>query len=181
MELPVPGRVVDFPTQSPVGQATPISRVAPIPRRATTRPQPRPRPVAPHPISPSRPVTNSVPSTPSTPYYVPPQPTMRTPQTAESKPEATPAANGVQWDMDIHQRWSSRVDQTSGILNGTRAAAEAARVLGVPKLSLSRYKTLQALLLSSPVLSTRWTREGNTLHVKTSIASGPSIENTSTQ
>ena len=165
-------------TQTPVGQVTPISRVAPIPRRATTRPQPRPRPVAPHPISPSRPVTNLV---PSTPYYVPTQPTMRPPQTAESKPEVTSAANGVPWDMDIHQRWSSRVDQTSGILNGTRAAAEAARVLGVPKLSLSRYKTLQALLLSSPLLSTRWTREGNTLHVKTSIASGSSIENTPTQ
>ena len=157
-------------TKAPVAAVTPIPRVAPVPRRATTRLQTPPRPATPQPISPRRPVTN----------LVPPQPPVHPPQTAEQKPEATSTANGVPWDMDIHQRWYSRVDQTSGILNGTRAAAEAARVLGVPKLSLSRYKTLQALLSSSPVLSMRWTREGNTLHVKTSLASGTSIESAPT-
>lgn len=167
-------------TQTPVVPATPISRAAPVPRRTTTRPQARPRPVAPNLISPRRPVTNLVPPTSSVAQYSPLQPPTHPLLNAESKSEATSVANGVPWDMDIHQRWASRVDQTSGILNGTRAAAEAARVLGVPKLSLSRYKTLQALLSSSPVLSMRWTREGNTLHVKTSLASGSNIESTST-
>jgi hypothetical protein len=68
--------------------------------------------------------------------------------------------------MDINERWSQRVDGTTGILNGTRAAAEAARVLGVPKLSSSRYKTLQSLLSSSTLLSANWSRQGNTLHLK---------------
>ena len=170
-------------TQTPVAQVTPDPRVTPGPRRLTTRPLARPRPTAPHLTTQHRPVTNLVPPTPSptSPPYVPPQPTVLPPQATESKPEATSSTNGVAWDMDIHQRWSSRVDQTSGILNGTRAAAEAARVLGVPKLSSSRYKTLQALLSSSSVLSMRWTREGNTLHAQTSPPNGSSIESTSTR
>jgi len=87
-------------------------------------------------------------------------------QAPEAAPETPSIANGVAWDTDINERWSSRVDKTTGILNGTRAAAEAARVLGVPKLSSSRYKTLQSLLTSSTLLSDKWSREGNTLHNK---------------
>jgi hypothetical protein len=100
------------------------------------------------------------------PPFAPPQPTILPPQAAEPAPEAAPSANGIEWDTDINERWSSRVDKTTGILNGTRAAGEAARALGVPKLSSSRYKTLQSLLSSSTLLSAKWSREGNTLHIK---------------
>tara|TARA_B100000809_G_scaffold160476_1_gene157875 strand:- start:172 stop:489 length:318 start_codon:yes stop_codon:yes gene_type:complete len=85
---------------------------------------------------------------------------------SETAPETPSIANGIAWDTDINERWLNRVDQTTGVLNGTRAASEAARVLGVPKLSSSRYKTLQSLLTSSTLLSAKWSREGNTLHIK---------------
>ncbi len=168
-------------TQTPVAQITPNLRIAPGSGRLTTRPLARPRPATPHLTTQHRPIPNRAPPTPSPTPFVPPQPSILPPQAPEAKPEATSSTNGVAWDMDIHQRWSSRADQTSGILNGTRAAAEAARVLGVPKLSLSRYKTLQALLSSSSVLSMRWTREGNTLHAQTSPPDGSIIESTSTR
>ena len=168
-------------TQTPVAQITPNLRIAPGAGRLTTRPLARPRPATPHLTTQHRPIPNRVPPTPSPTPFVPPQPSILPPQAPEAKPEATSSTNGVAWDMDIHQRWSSRANQTSGILNGTRAAAEAARVLGVPKLSLSRYKTLQALLSSSSVLSMRWTREGNTLHAQTSPPDGSIIESTSTR
>ena len=79
------------------------------------------------------------------------------------------SANGG-WESEIHERWAQRVDKGTGILNGTRAAGEAARILGAPKLSASRYKTLQKLLASSPYLSARWEREGNSLHDKANAA-----------
>ncbi|MDE2899809.1 MAG: hypothetical protein OXN15_02125, partial [Chloroflexota bacterium] len=81
---------------------------------------------------------------------------------------AAPSSNG--WESEIHSRWSQRVDKTTGILNGTRAAGDAARILGADKLSASRFKTLQKLLAASPYLSARWTREGNTLHDKSNAA-----------
>jgi hypothetical protein len=118
----------------------------------------------------------TLPATPSfIPAMTPPQPTILPPQAAEPTPtpasEAAPSTNGIAWDTDINERWSNRVGQTTGILNGTRAAAEAARVLGVPKLSSSRYKTLQSLLSSSTLLSDKWSREGNTLHLKAMLGS----------
>jgi hypothetical protein len=42
---------------------------------------------------------------------------------------------------------------------GSTAANDAARVLGVAKLSASKYKTLQRLLEASPLLSSRWERD----------------------
>ena len=79
------------------------------------------------------------------------------------------SANGG-WESEIHERWAQRVDKGTGILNGTRAAGEAARILGASKLSASRFKTLQKLLASSPYLSARWEREGNSLHDKANAA-----------
>ena len=67
------------------------------------------------------------------------------------------------WDQAIHDAWSVRAGSAGTSVNGTWAAGEAARVLGVHKLSASRYKTLQKLLDSSPLLSQSWSREGNTL------------------
>ena len=116
-----------------------------------------PQPETPRPAAPPRPTVlpASQPATPQPAVLSAPEP-----------PQPT-SPNGSSWDAEIHNRWSRRVDETTGILNGTRAAGEAARVLGVSKLSASRYKTLQKLLSSSALLSARWTREGNTLHVKT--------------
>jgi len=173
------------PLQTPVAPVRPGPRVVSAPRRPIARPPVRPQPVAPQPIQPqpsmmppsatmaqptmTPPVAPHVtPPQPTMtpPPFAPPQPTILPPQAAEPAPEAAPSANGIEWDTDINERWSSRVDQTTGILNGTRAAAEAARALGVPKLSSSRYKTLQSLLSSSTLLSAKWSREGNTLHIK---------------
>jgi uncharacterized protein (TIGR00288 family) len=172
----VPQDTVEAP--APVAPERPAPRVSPGPPRPVQRQPLRPQPTAPQPGA-----TQSVPPYPFASQPVPPQPTIIPPQPVEATPETpqptilppqpieatneTPSsANGVAWDMDINERWSQRVDGTTGILNGTRAAAEAARVLGVPKLSSSRYKTLQSLLSSSTLLSANWSRQGNTLHLK---------------
>ena len=196
------------PMQLPVTPVRPVLRPAPLQRRPIARPPIRPQPVAHQPIRPqpavaplqpvaSQPITladREQAVTPPLPITslgqpvaqspVPPQPTILPPQAAEPPPtpapEAAPSTNGIDWDTDINERWSNRVDQITGILNGTRAAAEAARVLGVSKLSLSRYKTLQSLLSSSPLLSERWSREGNTLHVKTASGVGANNDSDST-
>ena len=178
------------PIHQPVAPVRPAPRPSPAQRRPIGRPPVRPQapmqpPVPPQPITAMTPPVSFQPTPqPITPPVQPvtPQPVQPVaqkpvpPQAPQASPvselvatpavEAAPIANGIAWDTDIHQRWLSRVDQTTGILNGTRAAAEAARVLGVPKLSSSRHKTLQALLSSSPMLSDKWSREGNTLHNK---------------
>ena len=135
------------------------SRAAPAPRPAPVAPQP-PAPVAtaPAPVA----VTPAPMAPPPIPAAVAPAPT-----------ETTPALLSSGWESEIHSRWSQRVDKTTGILNGTRAAGDAARVLGADKLSASPYKTLQRLLASSPYLSARWTREGNTLHSKSPVTADP--------
>lgn len=177
-ELSQPGVAPVPPAPRPApAQRRPIAR-PPVRQHAPVAPAPQPihqQPVAAQPVPPT-----PAPPPPASSQYVPPQPTILPPQPAAMPvPEATSSSNGIAWDTDIDQRWSSRVDQTTGILNGTRAAAEAARVLGVPKLSSSRYKTLQALLSSSPVLSGRWSREGNTLHSKTLSGNGTNGESDS--
>ena len=91
-------------------------------------------------------------------------PAARRDSRAHAPTPAIPSTNG--WEAEVHSRWSQRVDKSTGVLNGTRAAGDAARILGAPKLSASPYKTLQKLLAASPYLSARWEREGNTLHDK---------------
>ena len=62
------------------------------------------------------------------------------------------------WDTDVDEAW----DRIPGeMIAGSKAAAEAAKVLGVSKLSASKYKNLQGLLESSEMLQQRWTRRGN--------------------
>ncbi len=65
-----------------------------------------------------------------------------------------------EWDDKIDEAWSKR---PGSFLPGPWAAARAARVLGVSKLSVSPYKTLQELLDASDHLRSRWTRNGNTI------------------
>ena len=91
---------------------------------------------------------------------------------AAPEPPSLPAPLSNTWESDIHSRWSQRVDKGTGVLNGTRAAGEAARILEAPKLSSSRYKTLQKLLSSSSYLAARWEREGNSLRVKAPVTAG---------
>ena len=88
-----------------------------------------------------------------------PAPVQAAPPPPEPPTAPAPALNAG-WESEVHNRWSQRVDKSTGILNGTRAAGDAARVLGADKLSASRYKTLQKLLAASPYLSARWDARG---------------------
>ena len=64
------------------------------------------------------------------------------------------------WGSDIDAAWS----KTPGdFMSGSKAAAEAAKVLNVSKVSASRYKNLQGILDASELLRSRWSREGNTI------------------
>ena len=72
-------------------------------------------------------------------------------------PTREPGPAGA-WDEAVYVAWS----QISGdLIAGSKAASEAAKVLGIPKISVSRYKTLQGLLEASELLRTHWSREGN--------------------
>ena len=62
------------------------------------------------------------------------------------------------WDNQLDAAWANRQRST---ISGQAAAADAARVLGVPNLSASSFKTLQKLLAASEFLRARWHREGN--------------------
>lgn len=147
------------------GRAPSRRRPAPVtpppapPRVAAAAPRPAPAP--PNVAAVAMPAVPSVATAPA-PVAVPPE---------SASTGATPLGGG--WESEIHSRWWQRVDKTTGILNGTRAAGDAARVLGADKLSASRFKTLQKLLAASPYLSARWTREGNTLHSKPPVTADP--------
>jgi len=67
------------------------------------------------------------------------------------------------WDAKIDAAWSKRAATPQATIAGPNAAADAAKVLGVPRLSDSRYRTLQALLDASELLRSRWRRERNTI------------------
>ena len=155
--VPVIGRVVSG------GRRTRTNAEATV--EAAPEPAPPPAP-APAPAPASR-RSRSPQRTP-----VAPRPAPAAVQAAPEPPAAPAPALNAGWESEVHNRWSQRVDKTTGILNGTRAAGDAARVLGADKLSASRYKTLQKLLAASPYLSARWEREGNTLHSKTPVGVG---------
>ncbi len=82
---------------------------------------------------------------------------------AKSKPKETPAEakpDPAAWDLKVDEAWSKR---KGAVLPGTWAASEAARVLEASKLSVSQYRTLQALLDASEYLRSRWYRNGNAI------------------
>jgi uncharacterized protein (TIGR00288 family) len=64
------------------------------------------------------------------------------------------------WDKDIGAAWSRR-QRTK--ISGQAAAADAAKVLGVPRLSVSGYPSLDKLLAASEFLRSTWRRERNTI------------------
>ena len=160
--LPAPVRAPVTRRSRPVRPAAPAPvRTAPAPSAAPAAvmaaPEPPPLPAAPLPAA-----VRAAPAPPAAPAAV----------MAAPEPPSLPAPLSNSWESDIHSRWSQRVDKGTGVLNGTRAAGEAARILGAPKLSSSRYKTLQKLLSSSSYLAARWEREGNSLRVKPPVTAG---------
>ena len=64
------------------------------------------------------------------------------------------------WDRDIDAAWAKRQLRR---LSGQAAAADAAKVLGVPNLGASRFPSLDKLLQASPHLRASWRREGNAI------------------
>lgn len=67
------------------------------------------------------------------------------------------------WDKQIDEKWSIKAPDCGDSLAGPQAAIEASKILKVPKLSESDYKTLQGLLDNSEYLSARWTRKQNSV------------------
>ncbi len=72
-------------------------------------------------------------------------------------------ADSKTWQAEIDEAWSKRAAESGKSIPGPTASTSAARVLGVPKLSASPYKTLQSLLDASDYLSARWLRDKNTI------------------
>ena len=73
-------------------------------------------------------------------------------------PEAPKLA--ASWDRDIDAAWARRQRRK---LSGQAAAGDAARVLGVRNLRVSRFPTLDKLLTASEFLRTKWHRDGNAI------------------
>jgi uncharacterized protein (TIGR00288 family) len=67
------------------------------------------------------------------------------------------------WDVRVDAVWSKRAGVSGHSIPGPNAAADAAKFLGVRKLSASRYRTLQILLDASELLRSRWSRDGNSI------------------
>ena len=93
----------------------------------------------------------------------------RTPQPAEQtrtpQPEEAPRRDEGQspdegWESRLHETWA-RVP--GGFLSGSKAAADASKVLEISKISSSRFKNLQGLLDASDFLRSRWRRDGNSI------------------
>jgi len=71
--------------------------------------------------------------------------------------EAAPSEN---WDREIGAAWTGRQRQK---ISGQAAAADAAKALGVSRLSASRYPSLDKLLAASEFLRATWRRERNAI------------------
>lgn len=65
------------------------------------------------------------------------------------------------WAPLVHKKWMERVEISDQQIPGPKAAADAANILGVSKLSVSKYRTLQGLLDHSDFLQIHWYRKGN--------------------
>ena len=65
------------------------------------------------------------------------------------------------WARLVHKAWSQRAQVKGQSIPGPIAATNAAKILGVKKLSSSRFKTLEGLLKADPYLHENWIRNGN--------------------
>ena len=84
-----------------------------------------------------------------------------------SEPHVVPAYDHTVhdfWGPRIDAAWSKRATKPGDSIPGPTAAANAAEVLGVNKLSVSKYTTLQGLLDASDLLGKSWRRDGNTIY-----------------
>lgn len=77
------------------------------------------------------------------------------------------SANGTKpsgtWEKQVDDAWSLKAELKGQKIPGPTAAAAAAKVLGVSKLSASPHKTLQKLLDASPLLREKWSRDGSVI------------------
>ena len=78
----------------------------------------------------------------------------------EAEPDVVPEVVSSNWDRDIDAAWTRRQRNK---ISGQAAAADAAKILGVPRLSASKYPSLDKLLAVSDFLRTAWRREKNTI------------------
>lgn len=122
--------------------------------REENRPPPRP-PVRREPVRP--PVDNGYRSQPSPVVEEDKQPPF-----VEVPSVAAPSGyvDETQWEHDIDILWSNRQRKR---ITGPVAASDAAKVLGVTKLSVSKYPSIDKLLVASDVLRAKWMREGNAI------------------
>lgn len=67
------------------------------------------------------------------------------------------------WGPRIDAAWSRRAAKPGDPIPGSKAASDAAEVLGASKLSASKHKTLQSLLDASDLLRSRWSRDRNSV------------------
>ena len=65
------------------------------------------------------------------------------------------------WDTRVNSAWAGRAPSPGDLIGSRTAGAAAAKALGAPRLSATRYKNLQGLLDASPLLSSRWGRSDN--------------------
>ena len=65
------------------------------------------------------------------------------------------------WAPRIDAAWSRRAGQSGQSISGSVAASDAANALGVEKLSVSTYRTLQRLIDASDVLGQSWSAAQN--------------------
>ncbi len=85
------------------------------------------------------------------------------PSPAPSPMPTRPIDVQSQWTK-IDAAWSNSAARRQGqSIPGPIAAAGAAKVLGVSKLSSSPYRTIQSLLDASELLRSNWVRDGNTI------------------
>ena len=82
------------------------------------------------------------------------------PAPAASAPPAAPLTPPPSWEFDVDVAWAKIPGNP---ISSSKAATEAAKVLGEGKLSSSSYRNLQGLLDASELLRSRWSRRGNSI------------------
>ena len=81
----------------------------------------------------------------------------------QQKPSAAEQKGSGTWWPGVDAAWAKRASKHGDPIPGPTAAADAAEVLEVSKLSASPFKTLQRLLEASDELRARWRRDRNTI------------------